>query len=177
MPKRTFLQLLPTEPDLRLFAWGDDPRPHRFLDLLYSTWGMLPRPVRPRILDAWRNAPMYLPMMQRSNYFVAAEITNEEKSDFYRGPGGCAAAQYDLFTRKVSYWTPEIYSASEEQGKRTIAHELAHVWQFSFVPDIEDAIQEEAEASVDRILHTWGFPPDDGRIPSRRALLETGAGA
>jgi hypothetical protein len=175
MSKPSIHQLLPSELDLNLFVWGDDPRPGDFLRLFRSTWGRLPPQIQTCILAQWRGSPLYRSIVDHQGVFAPVEISNTMKADCRRGAPGYAVALCHPVFKNLYYWTPHLYSLAEAQAERVIASELAHAWMLSFLTDLGELDLDGYAAGPERLLQVWGFPPDDGHTPTIRELMSGGA--
>ena len=142
------------------FGYCDD---RRFARVFRETWLKLPLWVRRRMLKHWREykaAVVCLPELRRQLDVPSIEVL-DDKSDWHRGPSGCAAGQTSIQGTSLSFWAEVVDRLPDEHLQTFIAHELAHVHLMTHNCHHTDDYSL-AESEVSEALDEWGF--DEGAM-------------
>ncbi len=132
---------------------GDD---HRFSAIFKKTWLEIPLGVRRRLLHHWRTDMFRVPFLDGPEICLA-DTWYKRYGDGADAVGMCCHVGHNLF-----FHAPTVDVMPEPFVSELIAHELAHVFQYAYIPaediiQIDDDILEEEAHDLERL---WGFDPD-----------------
>ena len=146
LPRRDVYLFAPT------FAGSDGAR---FAGLFRDTWRRLPLWVRRSILKHWRTDPFPLPLFKPEIELVP-DWEGRVAGRGLRGDMACVKAR----GHTMRFWTRIVAAFPDELVRDLIAHELAHVCQWSIGRDLLTMDNYETEEEADWWVERWGFSAD-----------------
>lgn len=124
----------------------------RFVELFSETYRRIPLGPRRSIVKHWRSDPFPLPL-------VKPEIT---LSVSWNGREGGRGLRGDMAVTKcrghiLHFFSKLVAALPDDLARDLIAHELAHVYQWSIGRNLEVMNPFECEEEADWMMEGWGF--------------------
>jgi len=123
----------------------------RFVDLFRRTWARIPLGFRRTMLRHWRESDLGLKqgILMSPLIELASGWSGRERGTIgFCGGGG----------HKILFWAKRFNAMPDALAQDLIAHELAHVWQWTQAP--EDFAADDGydlETWADELMELWGF--------------------
>jgi hypothetical protein len=128
----------------------------RFAGFFRETWGRLPMWARRRFLKHWRTDPFPPPLLYSPVIELLPGWSGRKAGRGLRGDAANVSCRGHL----LRFWTRCVAAFPDDLVRDLIAHELAHVYQWSIGDDLETMDNFEAESLADQLVEDWGFSAD-----------------
>jgi hypothetical protein len=140
------------------------PQGERFARIFRESWGRIPGGPRRSVLKHWRADPSPLPAIKPEIALVPDWPGRQQ------GVMAMAKCRGHILLFRLS----DVKRFPDELVAALIAHELAHVYQWSIGHDVGSLDALESEGEADWLMGSWGFSPraiDEWMLANRRKKL------